>query len=295
MVIGFTVPIVIRAIQIFRGLGLDYVDYWTTALRYRGIYEGSHSLGHTATLFLIVIILYDGFRGSLTLEGARYRSLLEKLVLGALTVTALYCLYKSEVRSAIVGLAVFTAIYFYFINRKMFLIGAAGISLLAALTWQIWLPNLSPEYGMMQKGEFEMMDLGSGRPRFWMNDISLFASLPIDQKIAGAGLGSVGKEVSDGKLLGHNDWLTILTQTGFVGFALFSVLQVLILMAILRLHGKERYAYLALVAAVNVRMVVSNSYAWRIQVSQLYYMVLAYIEIQKSQTVLSTEATQARI
>jgi hypothetical protein len=42
-------------------------------------------------------------------------------------------------------------------------------------------------------------------------------------------------------------------------------------------------------------MVVSNSYAWRIQVSQLYYMVLAYIEIQQSQTVLSTEATQAKI
>jgi len=292
MIIGFSIPTAMSAVLIIGGSGLDYVDYWTDALRYRGVYEGSHSLGHSMTLFLIVILLYDGFRRAFTAEDARKRTVLEMIVLGALAGTALYCLYKSQVRSAIVGLAVFTAIYFYFTNRKLFLIGAVGISVFAALTWEIWLPNLSPEYGMMQKGQFEMMDLGSGRPRFWMNDISLFASLPIDQKIAGAGLGSVGKEVSDGMLIGHSDWLTILTQTGLVGFALFSVLQVLLFMTILRMRGKERYAYLALFAAVNVMMMVSNSYAWRIQVSQLYYMLLAYIEVRQSQAMSSQGAVQ---
>ena len=291
MLLGFAIPTVMSAALIVMGNGLDYTDYWTDALRYRGVYEGAHSLGHSMTLLLIVLMLYIGFRGPFATVGVKRRMLFEKLVFGAVVCLALYCLYKSQVRSAIVGLAVFTAIYLNFMNRKLLLVGALGMGIVAILTWEVWLPDLSPEYGMMQKGQFEMEALGSGRPRMWMNDISLFAALPIDQKIAGGGLGSVGKEVAGGKFLGHNDWLTILTQTGLIGLLIFTALQVLILKAILRMPGKERYGFLALFVAVVIMMATSNSYAWRIQVSQLYYMVLAYIEVRDTQTVLSSRAT----
>ena len=85
---------------------------------------------------------------------------------------------------------------------------------------------------------------------------------------------------SDGSGIGgHSGWLRVLLETGIIGFALFAWFQILILRAILRMRGRERYVFLALLAAVNTMMLVSNSYALRIQVSQLYYIILAFIEI----------------
>jgi hypothetical protein len=43
----------------------------------------------------------------------------------------------------------------------------------------------------------------------------------------------------------------------------------------------ERGIFIALFVSVVVMMAVSNSYIWRIQVSQLYYMILAFIEISR--------------
>jgi len=122
------------------------------------------------------------------------------------------------------------------------------------------------------------MEMGSGRPARWANDIALYAKLPIDQKIAGIGVG-VRSTSEDDEVGGHSDWLRIVWDTGIIGFVLFAWLQILILRAILRMRGSERHLFLALFAAVNVMMLVSNSYTLRIQVGQLYYMILAFIEI----------------
>jgi O-antigen ligase len=127
------------------------------------------------------------------------------------------------------------------------------------------------------------MSLGSGRPVFWLHDILVIAERPIDQKLAGAGIGNrAGIGAAEDLVYGHNDWLEMATQTGLIGFALFAMLQVLLLKAILRISGKERYGFLALFASVNVMMFVSNSYAWRIQVGHLYYMMLAYAELRET-------------
>jgi O-antigen ligase len=125
-----------------------------------------------------------------------------------------------------------------------------------------------------------MMKLGSGRPARWANDIALYAQLPLDEKIAGIGIG-VRSTSDDDEVGGHSDWLRVLWDTGIIGFVLFAWLQILILRAILRMRGSERHIFLALFAAVNVMMLVSNSYTLRIQVGQLYYMILAFIEIPR--------------
>jgi len=105
----------------------------------------------------------------------------------------------------------------------------------------------------------------------------VYAQLPIDQQLAGIGIGT--DDTAEGTFRGHSDWLRIIWDTGIIGFALFAWLQILILRAILRMRGSERYVFLALFAAVNVMMLASNSYNLRIQVSQVYYIMLAFIEI----------------
>lgn len=123
------------------------------------------------------------------------------------------------------------------------------------------------------------MDLGSGRPRFWLHDIAVFLESPLDQQLAGIDTSKLDWFGSNETIQGHGDWLELITRTGIIGFLLFASVQVLILRKILGMAGKERYAFLALFTAVNVMMCVSNSYAWRIQVSHLYYIVLAFVEI----------------
>jgi O-antigen ligase len=285
--VGFSIPIVLSTVMIINGSGIDYVSYWTDLSRWRGAYEGSHSLGHSMTLFLMMLVLYTNIIKSAGAEGEKKRALFVNPVFGLLAMAALYCLYMSQVRTAVVGLILFSVIYLYFVNRKLLLIGGLGLGVLAILTVPFWLPALLPEFAMREKGiAVDTMELGSGRPTMWLNDLIVFANAPIDQQLAGIGIGNRGSRGgilvdADYVIYGHNDWLELLTQTGIVGVALFAWVQISIFRNILRMVGNQKYLYLAMFSAVNVMMVVSNSYAWRIQVSQLYYMALAYIEIQK--------------
>ena len=58
----------------------------------------------------------------------------------------------------------------------------------------------------------------------------------------------------------------------------------------MRVKEPEKYMFLAIFSSVNFMMLISNSYAWRIQVGQIYYMVLAYIEIQQLHFAETSEA-----
>lgn len=285
--LGFSVPIVLSTALIVTGQGYDYVNYWTNVTRWRGAYQGAHSLGHSMTLFLMLLIIYWVFHQKLVKQGEAKLLMGQKGFCALLALMALYCLYMSQVRSAVVGLFVFGALWLFFVNRRLLIIGAIVMVTIGALLAPYWLPALLPEMAMVEKGiEVDRLDMGSGRPRMWLNDLNIFANAPFDQQLAGVGIGNKGEFSVQERLYGHNDWLELLTQTGAVGLLLFMMIQVTIFRVIRRMRTPERYLFLALFAAVNVMMVVSNSYAWRIQVSQLYYMALAYIEVHLAAEVL---------
>jgi O-antigen ligase len=286
IIVGFSIPTLLSAvlIAIKSPTAAAVVIYWTGVTRWQGAYDGPHNFGHSMTLFLVTLVLY------LTLDRLDTDNQKVKvrpihsliLVSGG---AALYCLYMSQVRSAIVGLITFLFVGLLLHNKKLLAFATVGFIGVAVLTSAYWIPALVPEEGAIEKGvEVTAMDMGSGRPRIWLSDIRTFQAQPMDRKIAGVGVGAGELEYGH-EIVGHNDWLQILTQTGLVGFALFLLLQVTIYKAIQRLQGKERYAFLALFVAVNVMMLVSNSYAWRIQVGQLYYMILAFIEIRPDRVI----------
>jgi O-antigen ligase len=280
ILVGFTVPLVWSAAAIASGGGVEYIAYWTELPRYEGVYEGAHSLGHSMTLFVMVLVLYFGVARLTDQPGESRRKIVTWAAFVVFLPLALYCLYMSQVRSAILGLVVFFAIYLLYYNRKLLFVGVASLAVTGVFTIPLWLPTLLPEFAVRDRGvEVTTMDLGSGRPRMWKSDLQVFADLPIDRQIAGAGLGNRPEPGANQVFYGHNDWLEVLTQTGIIGLGLFLALQILILRAILRIPGREKYMYLAMFAAVEFMMTVSNSYLWRIQVSHLYYIVLAFIEL----------------
>jgi O-antigen ligase len=282
IIVGFSVPTIVSAVLILTSnpAGSDGVMYWTQETRWKGAYFGSHDLGHSMTLFMITLVLYATLRNSGEDERRGTPRLAEYVLLGFLGIAALYCLYMSQVRSAILGLLIFATIYLYCYNKKLLMFGAIGLTVLAVVTLPFWFAKLLPEFAMRERGiNVETMDLGSGRPNLWLNDILVFAERPIDAKLAGAGIGNrSGIGEAGGEVFGHNDWLDMLTQTGLIGLALFAILQILIFKKILRMEGKEKYAFLSLFIAVNLMMFVSNSYAWRIRLLR-YHPVVRRVKV----------------
>lgn len=291
IIVAFVIPVLLSAILIMTGKGAERVNYWTGLTRWSGAYLDSHSLGHSMTLLLMTIGIYVRLRpheGHGVLSGHTF----ENLFLAGLSIVALYCLYMSQVRSAILGLLVFATVYLFFFNRKLLFFGAAGLTALAVATLPFWLPALVPEIaGKNANAEVNVMELGSGRPTYWTHDFLLYLDLPLDHKLAGVGIG-MGDPAPDNvvkyTLYGHNDWLDVLTQTGLVGFLLFVAIKFLMFKNILRLPREQKRMFLALFIAVVAMMFVSNSYAWRIQVSQLYFMVLAFIEVARRTEALAS-------
>ena len=279
MIVGFSIPVIASAGLIVAGKGVDYVSYWTGIPRWQGVYTASHNFGHSMTLFLIVLVVYV----EMVREGAATTGFgwPKKMLLASLAGIALYCLYKSQVRSAIVGLVIFIGMYLYAYNKKLLLVGAATVTVIALVLLPYWMPVLLPDVWLIEIGrDHSLMGLGSGRPRFWIGDLKQFAALPIDQLLAGVGIGR-NYQQQDLELMGHSDWLEILTNTGIIGFILFAALQVFMLRAILKMERRDKFIFLAMFCAVNVMMLVSNSYVWRIQVSHLYYMALAFVEVRR--------------
>lgn len=280
IIIGFAVPVTWSTVLILMGEGIESVSYWTGLARWEGAYTGSHSLGHSMTVFLIAGAIFV-MLGRRELDGsARKASTIQVVAVTGLGAIAMFCLYKSQVRSAIFGLLTFAAVYFFFVNRKLFVVGTAALMLIALALLPLWLPALLPEFAMRQRGiEVMTLDLGSGRPRMWLSDLQVFAALPIDRQIAGVGIGNRGDQSADQLIYGHNDWLELMVQTGIVGVILYLTLQIFLFKAIRRVHGADRYVCLALFCAINAMMLVSNSFVWRIQVSQLYFILLALTEL----------------
>jgi len=294
IIVGFSVPTLLSAGQIASGVpeAVADVKYQTGLLRWQGAYSNSHNFGHSMTLLLMTLVLYVSLRGMHEGERQGMSPRAENVLLGILAAIALFCLYKSAVRTSVLGLLIFLGLYGYMQNKKALLLGGAALAVVAVVAAPLWIPALLHEFAPDRRGgEPELMELGSGRPTRWANDFAMYAQLPVDQQIAGIGIG-VRSTSEDSEVGGHSDWLRILWDTGMVGFLLFVWLQILILRVILRMRGSERHVFLALFVAVNVMNVVSNSYIARIQVGQLYCMILAFIEIPPTRA--QTERVPAR-
>ncbi len=286
LIIGFFIPIVASAMLIMSGKGVDIVNYWTQVTRYGGVYNGAHSMAHNMTFLLMLVTLYVSIK---TVEGgAAHRGVkkLEKMGYIALSIVAIYNIYKGGVRTTIVGLLVFLAIYLYNYYRKSLLVLVVVGAILAILFSPVLIHYLAYDYEKVKSGEWSADQLGSGRPSIWMAKLSAFSRVSFDKQIAGVGLGNRDKDLgldteSWGQLDSHNDFLEILVQTGIVGLFLFLLLNYLILRKILGLERRSRYLFLSLFVAVMVMNFVSNSYVNRFGLGQMFYLVLSYIELPR--------------
>ena len=121
LVLGSMVPVLLSLYKILNGTGLDVVNYWTGIPRYLGVYSNAHNFGHAMTCFLMAGGMYYGLR-KLDPGSGRLGPVLTG-VLALIAIVTLFCLYKSVVRTAFLGLVIFVFMALYFLRRRMFYVG----------------------------------------------------------------------------------------------------------------------------------------------------------------------------
>jgi len=295
MIAGYVLPVIVSALLIGIGQGVDYIDFWTKVPRYKGGYANTHNMAHSMGLLIMSVIIYATLRITDPDSRGNKRDTVNKTILGILCALALYCLYFSYVRTAILGLLIFGFVYLYPLNKKL-LITAAAVVLVMVVVFVPAVEFLFRDVIGVVEGTHPLERIGSGRPYFWMNNLERFYDLPIDRQLAGSGIGNrtgIGAFVlgEDNIWASHNDYLSILIESGVVGFLLFIPIHVLLFMRTLRIAGKEKYVFVAFFVATAIMNFFSNSYITRFGIAQLYYIVMLYVELPRKQNVEPTPAS----
>ena len=269
--------------MIMSGHGVATVHYWSGAIRYQGVYLGGHNLAHSMTLLLMLIVLYWGLRTTTEEEDKRSFGTGRKILIGGLAVLALYCLYHTWVRTAFLGFLVFLIVLAIGRGKKLLVIAIVAALLAPALLVESLRQGFMYEVAQSEQDKyFTASKLGGGRPMMWNMFLTEFMEEPIDRQLAGVGIGFAGGRLGGGKYgvtSTHNDFLDVLVQTGFVGFAIFVTLLTLVLRRILRLDRAQRAFFLGFFVAIMFMNFVSASYVSRFGLAQLAWLVLAYIEL----------------
>ena len=282
MLIAFLVPTILSVILIVQGKGLDKVNYWTGLERYQGIFVNPHNFGHSMTLMLMLAGIYIWFKFSDPEHPVNWLSKTDKLLLALILGFGLPALYQSYVRTAWVGLLIFTLVIVYKYSKKMVITLMIAGGLIAFVAAPV-LKLIFLDVVEVSEGKRDAERIGSGRPYIWTHNLTIFSNLPFERQLAGVGIGNRDKIFSERSgqeniWNSHNDFLEVMMQTGIVGFLLFVWLNLLIYFRIRRLPIIDKLPFLALFFSVLFMNFISNSYVVRFSVGQMFYMLLAYIE-----------------
>lgn len=284
MVLGFSIPLIGSAVLVALGMGVSKVSYWTGLASYQGLYTGSHTLAHNSLLCLFALFIYYALGPMKDGTGTLIFTVAEKSLLILLVPAILFCMYKSNVRTAVLGLLVFFTTYYFFANRRIFIAGVLAVAMAITAFAPILAPRFFYDFSMVISGEWDMEKMGSGRPKIWGEQLYYFSRLRVDQQLAGIGLGNrlddSERTTEDGGLgSSHNDFLEVAIQVGVIGFVLFLLIQAALLWKVFQLQAREKWLLLGLLLAVVAMNIASNSYVSRFGIGQLFYLLIAYADV----------------
>ena len=287
MLVGFLLPFFQSAVLIFQGESVDHVIYWTGVERYKGVYANIHNLAHHAAFASMLTAIYLVLRKR---QGMPLRWP-EMSVAGMVFTVSPYLMYAAKVRGVYIGLIVFVALMLFFYSKRALALFILVLFAFLAYFWEpvsvMFFDFLNPRGAGL---DFERA--GSGRFIMWTRGWENWSEAPLLNQLTGMGVkipglrggpGTVGDTV---RPWGdpHSDWLYALMSLGLVGFGILVGLFASILRSILRIRGEEKFALLALFAAVVLMNLMSNSYITRFALFQMFFMVVVYADLRPSVT-----------
>lgn len=289
LVVGFAIIVAINAIAIVQGKGLYSVNWYTGFDRYQGVFKDLHSMAHTVGFAIMLVVMFFGIQSAWRGSGG-WRAHRLMVALSVLIVPlALYSLVKGNVRTVMVGLVVFFGVLLWMRNRRLFVMYVASLVAVWTLSsyWQEVFWDATAGKGVGTAVEMA----GSGRPFIWEHNLRMYFGLPFTQQVMGLGVGNeIGVMPANGIITSeyrtrawesHNDFLSALMELGIVGLLFVVYIYYLLVREAYRIQGPERIYFLALLAAVIVMNVLSNSYLNRFGLGQLFVMVMIGMDVSR--------------
>ncbi len=290
LVVGFAVMVSINVVAILQGKGLYSVNYYTGFERYQGVFKDLHSMAHTIGFAIMLVFIYAGLHRAWHGRGSWRRQKAVTVLCAVMVPIALFSLFKSNVRTVMIGLVVFFGVLVWLRNRRMFALYAGGLMAVWLLSSYVQTVFWDATQGKGVGTALEMA--GSGRPFIWEHNLRMYAALPFDQQITGLGVGNeIGVMPANGVITSeyrfrawesHNDYLSALMELGIVGFVLVIWIYYLIFQQARAAPVPVRPYFLALIVAVAVMNFLSNSYLNRFGLGQLFVMIMIGLDVARS-------------
>ena len=287
MIVGFTLPVGLSTYMIAKGIQVGKEVYWTGLERYHGAYASIHDMGHSMALLFVSMTIF--VLVSKTVSAKRTKALIvgRNILFVIMGLMACYCLYKAQVRTAYVGIFVFIVVFLYLYSKKGLAvfggIFVASLVVFGSIYYTIFFDIIDSV-----KGERAAAEAGSGRIAIWTHNWDIYSELPLHRKVMGIGIGNKhgtatwkDSDIKEQAWDSHSDWIQVFMATGPLGLVFMVGIFVSLFKSILRIPGREKYAYIAFFASVVVMNAASNSYFARFPLAQMFYMIMVYAEFPR--------------
>lgn len=271
--LGYSFLILMSTIFIITGRSESLVDY-SGIERFQGIASGQHALAHSMLLFSFLYVIYN-------LEDIDNNKIINRLLV-ILLICSIYCIYKTYVRTAILGFILFWLGILWSKSKILFIyIFALTIPIFFAFKENIkTIIFQGVQNAIVNESTIDYAS--SGRLTIWKYKLYLFNKLNFEEKLLGLGLGNEGEElININKFIAsHNDFLTIMFSTGIIGLAIYIIILITLILKILQItDNKMRYCYLSIIMSVITMNLVSVSYASRFELAQVFWFIMGIMRI----------------
>jgi len=197
---------------------------------------------------------------------------------------AIFCLYKSYTRTAILGFIVFWSIYLWGANKKRLFLAIIACGLITIFASQ------KVETIFWQTGhriqEHDLNAASSGRLTIWKDNFQVFLDSTMLEKLFGHGLGAEGRKPGHFVVpvgASHNDYLSLLMLLGVIGLLIYLTLLAVLFWDIYtsELDKRTKYLFLGIFASAVVMNFVSNAVIFRIELSQYFWLFMGFFYFAK--------------
>ena len=255
LVLGFLIPIGFSTYSILLGKSIGMVETHSQLARFSGAFTGIHTLAYSMLFFsFLYCILHHIYR---------FKSNLNRVIIGFLLILSVFCLYKSLTRTTMIGFIIFWSIYLWGTNKKAFFIFIA-LSALSSIFFSDVLYTI-----FFKKDYIDINTATSGRVKLFISNINLFFESSLIQQLFGRGLGH------ERVFAFHNDYMTLLISFGVIGLLLYLVLFFILCWDIaLCKDMKTKYLFGAVLISTAAMNFGSNAAVFRFELSQYFWLIM---------------------
>lgn len=260
LVIGFLIPIALSTYNIVLGQSIQMIEWHNKMPRFAGAFTGIHTLSYSMLFFSFLYCILN--------HVYKFKSILNKIVIGILVILSAYCLYKSLTRTVMIGFIIFWLIYLWGTNKKAFF-AAVLLSALIGIVFSDHIYTI-----VFKKDDIDLNVATSGRVELISNNVNLFLESSLAQQLFGRGHGH------DQRFPYHNDYIALLLEIGIIGLLLYLILLFYLLWDVFLCKNKKtKYLFGAILISIFIMNLGSNAVVFRFELSQYFWMIMGIFYI----------------